>query len=153
MSARAHSTLFTPSEICAATGASPRLQAQRWAHHVYEPSVGDTIPRGYGDARGATPETVYRIAITEECAKAGVHIRKSKNAAALFAEDQHGRRANTLFPTGRSLLTISNNSAAIINAPFDALLTDVCRQPGFVIDLGPIITEVTSKLAQLKRKQ
>ena len=151
MSARAHSTLFTPGEICAATGATPRLQAQRWAHHIYEPSAGDTIPRGYGDARGATPETVYRIAITETLAKSGVHIRKSKNAAALFAEDQHGRRANTLYEFGRTLIVIKGGNAAIVNAAFDAPLSDVCGKDGaFVTDLGPIIANVNQKLSQLK---
>jgi hypothetical protein len=152
MTAKADS-LFTPSEICVATGASPRLQAQRWAHHIYQPSTGDTIPRGYGDARGATPETVYRIAITEECAKAGVHIRKSKNAALIFAEDQRGRRANTLYEFGRTLLKISENGAEIINAPFDALLSDVCAKDGaFVVDIGSIVKAVTEKLSQIKRK-
>ena len=100
MTARAD-LLLSASQVAAVTGASARLQGQRYAHHIYTHSAGDSIPCGHGDDRYVTAETVYRIAITEACAKAGVHIRNAAKSALLFAEDQRGRHANTLYEFGR----------------------------------------------------
>ena len=124
MTARAD-LLLSASQVAAVTGASARLQGQRYAHHIYTHSAGDSIPCGHGDDRYVTAETVYRIAITEACAKAGVHIRNAAKSALLFAEDQRGRHANTLYEFGRTLLVIKEGTAAIVAAQFDALLTDV----------------------------
>jgi hypothetical protein len=152
MTARADS-LFNASQVAAVTGSSARLQGQRYAHHIYVHSAGDAIPCGHGDDRYVTAETIYRIAVTEATAAAGVQIRNASKAALLFAEDQHGRRANTLFEFGRTLIVISKTGAVIVNAPFDALLSDVCDKDGaFVIDLGPIFKAVNEKLSLINRK-
>ncbi|SHN71567.1 hypothetical protein [Bradyrhizobium erythrophlei] len=147
--------LLSASQVAAVTGASARLQGQRYAHHIYTHSAGDSIPCGHGDDRYVTIGTAYRIAIIEACAKAGVQIRTAAKSALLFAEDQRTRHANTLFDFCRTLIVIKEGNATIVAAPFDALLTDVCGKDGaFVIDLGPIIADVNQKLSQLKsRKQ
>ena len=153
MTAKADS-LFNASQVAEVTGSSARLQGQRYAHHIYVHSAGDAIPCGHGDDRYVTAETIYRIAITEAAATAGVQIRSASKAALLFAADQHGRRANTIFEFGATLLKISKTRAEIINAPFDALLTDVCDKDGaFIIDIGTVIKSVTDKLSKLKRKK
>jgi hypothetical protein len=139
--------------VAAATGISAEMQNQRYARHVYTPSKGDVIPKGQGDTRYVTVATIYNIAIVEACIKANIPVRLTANAARLLAEDQHGRRANMLFEFGRTLIVISKTGAAIVNAPFDALLSDVCGKDGaFVIDIGPIIADVNQKLSKLKRK-
>src|ERR1700738_1784748 len=155
MTAKAGKTLFIASEVAELTGVPALVQGQRYAHRMYQPSKDDVIPRGHGDARSVTTETVYQIAIAEACSRANLPIRRAVNAARLFAEDQSGRRANTLYEYGRTLLKISETGAEIINAPFDATLTDICGRPfqaAFIIDIGPIVGAVNEKLVSIKRK-
>jgi hypothetical protein len=154
MTARAG--LFTTGDVAAATGASSRLQCQRWAHRIYTPSPGDTTPTGPGDDRYMTVQTVYQIGITEETAKANVPIRVAARASAKFSEPQTNRRASELFATGRTLLLVKPGTAEIVNAPFDATLPDVLGrplQPATIIDLGPIVAAVNEKLISLTKRK
>src|ERR1700687_3115049 len=115
MTAYADSKRFTPADVAAATGVSAVMQNQRYTRHVYRRAQRDSVPKGHGDTRLVTAETVYHIALTEACAKVNLPTRHAVMASSLFAEGQRGRPANQLFEAGRTLLVLKEDGAEIIN--------------------------------------
>jgi hypothetical protein len=65
------------------------------------------------------------------------------------------REANTLYEHGRTLLVVKSDGAEILNASFEASLTDICGRPfqaATIIDIGQIIKAVDENLISLKGK-
>jgi hypothetical protein len=55
------------------------------------------------------------------------------------------RKPNELYEFGRTLLVVKKSGAEIVNAPFEASLTDICGRPfqeAIILDVGPIILAV-----------
>ena len=121
---------------------------------VFAPSPAET-GEGSGHYRTFGRARLNQIAIAKALIEIGLPAAQSNANARLFTEQsQRGRNANEPFEAGRTLLVISKTGAAIVNASFDSLLTEVCDNAGaFVIDIIPIIADVNQKLSQLiKRK-
>jgi hypothetical protein len=59
------------------------------------------------------------------------------------------RAANELYEFGRTLLVVKSTGSEIVNAPFEASLTDICGRPfqeAIILDVGPIIKPVDEVL-------
>ncbi len=127
----------------------------RWLdRRVFMPSPAE-IGEGSGNYRTFGRARLNQIAIAKALIEIGLPAAQSNANARLFTEQsQRGRQANELFEAARTLLVISKTGTAIVPAPFDALLTDVCDKDGaFVIDIGPIIADADQKLSQLKSRK
>jgi hypothetical protein len=132
-----------------------RLQNQRLERGVIRPSYRDKKSGGSGNYR-ISVETIYQYAITSECTKLGIPARRAAEAARLFSVAQPGRAANELFPFGRTLLKLKSTGAEIVNADFNASLTDVVGRPfesTTLIEIGPIVGAVDQALALRKDTQ
>jgi hypothetical protein len=151
MTAKAASTHFTPADVFSATGVSVPKQNQWYDRRTVIPSRQDKRPSGSGSYRLVCAATVYQIALTAACIKLGISARHAADAARLFAAGQPGRPPNTLYGFDRTLLTIKETGAKIINAQFNASLTDICGRPfeaAIIIDVGQIIRAIDQSLSK-----
>jgi hypothetical protein len=150
----AKAALHTPAQIHEVTGFTVPQQNQIYARHTVLLSSVDKKPTGSGTRRLISSETAYRLAILAKGIKTRVQPRHIANAAKLFAIGQHGRPANTLYPFGRTLLILKEGSAEIVNAPFEASLTDICGRPfeaAIIIDIGQIIKTTNEAIILTKK--
>jgi hypothetical protein len=64
------------------------------------------------------------------------------------------RPANELYEFGRTLLVLKSSGTQIVNADFNASLTDICGRPfetAIIVDIGQTIRAVDEALAKLKK--
>jgi hypothetical protein len=117
--------------------------------------VLDRRPIGSGSHRKISTEDVYLFAITDAGVRQGLPARRAAAAARLFAVQQPGRNSNSLFEFGVTLLVIKQRGADIVNAPFEASLSDICGRPfesATILNLTHIIKTVDDRLISLKEK-
>jgi hypothetical protein len=154
MTARAAPTHYSPADVFCATGISVPKQNQWYDRRTIQPSRSDKQPTGSGSYRLVCPATVYQIAITAKCVDVGIPARKAAEAARLFAISNPDRGANALYEFGRTLLIYKATGAQILNADFNASLTDICGRPfetAIIVDIGQTIRAVDEALAKLKK--
>ena len=155
MTAKAATTHYTAADVFNATGISVQQQNQWYDRRVVIPSRLDKRPTGTGSYRLVCAATVYQLAITTTCTKLGISARKAADVTRLFAGEQPGRMANETYPFNRTLLVVKEGGAEILNAPFEASLTDICGRPfqaATIIDIGQIIRAIDEKLTSIKGK-
>jgi hypothetical protein len=155
MTADAAAPHYTPADVFRATGVSIIKQNQWYDRGTIKPSRLDKIVTGSGCHRRVCTATVYRIAITATCADIGMPARQAADAALLFADEQPGRRANTLFEFGRTLLITDASGSRIVNSQFDDALIDVCGRPfasALIVDIGQIIKAIDTALNNISKK-
>jgi hypothetical protein len=71
--------------------------------------------------------------------------------AAKFNEPQRGRPIGGLFPKGRTILTVCNNTVAIHNVQPDGDIDSLLKtDAAIVIDLGAIVNRVNSRLGTIR---
>jgi hypothetical protein len=143
----------TPAAVAVMTGVSVPKQNQWSERGTIRPSRRDKKPTGSGDYRMMSVETVYQFAITSACAKLGMPARLAAEGARHFCVAQPGRPANEPYPFGRTLLLITPTGEKIVNADFNATLTDICGRPfqsAIVVDVGQIIAAVDNALTSTK---
>src|SRR5258708_15053318 len=100
--------------------------------------------------------TVHRIALTEVCVKVNLAARHAGKAAGLLEKEQPGRAANTLFEFGATLLVVKKSGAEIVNAPFNASLTEICGrqfEAVVIVDVGHIVRAINEELKNLISKR
>jgi hypothetical protein len=64
------------------------------------------------------------------------------------------RPANELYEFGRTLVVVKPSGTQILNADFNASLTDICGRPfetAIIVDIGQTIRAVDEALAKLKK--
>jgi hypothetical protein len=84
--------------------------------------------------------TVDAIAIAKALIDLGIAATPAHRAATKFAG---------LFEFGRTLLVVGTTGAQIVNAEFNAALTDICGRPfhaAIVLDVGQVIQAVDQAL-------
>jgi hypothetical protein len=112
--------MYKTGAVCAATGV-PIPTLGRWHDRkTPKPSRWDKPSSGSGDHRLFSRATIDQIAIAKTLIDLGIAASPANNAAALFTE---------LFPCGQTLLVITPTDARIVNAEFNATLTDFCGRP------------------------
>ncbi|KJC60061.1 hypothetical protein UP10_15430 [Bradyrhizobium sp. LTSPM299] len=80
--------------------------------------------------------------------------RQAAESVRLFAVDQPGRPANALYAFDRTLLVVKASGTQIINADFNAPLTEICGRPfeaAMIVDIGQTIRAVDEALAKQKK--
>jgi hypothetical protein len=155
MTALADSTHFTPGDVYETTGISVPKQNQLYERGIYKPSPLDKQPTGSGSYRLVVPATVYQIAFAAAASNVGIPTRQGAEAARLYSEDQPGRRANTPFEFGRTLLVIKPTGTQIVNGGYTDTLADILGgqfDTAVVIDIGRIAASVNEKLLKLSEK-
>jgi hypothetical protein len=63
------------------------------------------------------------------------------------------RAANGLYEFGRTLLVLKKSGAEIVNAPFEASLTDICGRPfqsAIIVDIADVIKTIDKTLTSIK---
>jgi hypothetical protein len=156
MTARAATTHYTPADVFLATGIPTPKQNQWYERQTIKPSRLDKKPTGSGCYRMVCPATVYQIGITAEGTQIGLPARQAAEAARLFADDQPGRPANTLFENGRTMLVLGASGSRIVNSHFDDSVVDVCGRPfeaSAIIDIGQIVSAIDSILTNISERQ
>jgi hypothetical protein len=137
--------MYKTGAVSAATGV-PAARLGRWQdRNTLKPSRQDKASSGSGDHRLFSRETVNRIAIAKRLIDLGIAASQANRAALLF---------NELFEFGRTLLVISVSGSQIVNAEFNAALTDICGRPfhsAVIIDLGQITAAVDQALISTKK--
>jgi hypothetical protein len=149
MTANAATTHYTPADVFRATGISVPRQNQWYDRGTIKPSRLDKRPAGSGCHRMVCPATVYQIAITAKATQLRLPARQAAEAARLFADEQPGRSANTLFEFGRTLLITDVSGSRIVNSQFDDALIDICGRPfasALIVDIGQIVLAVDTAL-------
>jgi hypothetical protein len=95
------------------------------------------------------------FAVTNAGTRKRIPARRAAAAARLFAVQQPGRQANSLWEFGTTLLVIKQRAAEIVNAPFEASLSDICGRPfesATILNLTLIVKTVDEKLISIKGK-
>ena len=137
--------MYKTGAVSAATGV-PAAKLGRWQdRRTLKPSRHDKASSGSGDHRLFSRDTVIRIAISKRLVDLGIPATPANRAAALF---------DKLFEFGRTLLVTSVSGSQIVNAAFNAPLTDICGRPfqsAIIIDIGPIIAAVDQALISTKK--
>jgi hypothetical protein len=109
------SPMFKTGAVCAATGVSVAKLGRWQDRKTLNPSRHDKASSGSGDHRQFSRETINRIAIAKKLIDLGIPASPANQAAALFIE---------LYQFGRTLLVLKSSGAQIINADFNAALSD-----------------------------
>ena len=130
--------------VSAATGV-PVPTLGRWHdRRTLKPSRRDKPSSGSGDHRLFSRATIDQIAIAKTLIDLGIAASPANRAAAHFTE---------LFPCGRTLLIATPTDARIVNAEFNATLTDFCGRPfssAVIVDCGHVVAAVDQALISTK---
>jgi hypothetical protein len=130
--------------VCAATGV-PAARLGRWKDRkTFEPSRDDKGSTGSGDHRLFSRESVNRIAIAKALTDLGIAAKPANQAATLF---------ETTYEFGRTLLVLRPTGWQIVNAEFNAPLTDICGRPfeaAIIVDVGAITKTIDETLTNQK---
>ena len=136
--------MFKTGVVCAATGV-PVARLERWQdHNTLELSRHDKGTAGSGDHRLFSRATVHRIAIAKRLTDLGIAAKPANQAATLF---------DGLHQFGRTLLVIGASGSQIVNADYDASLSDICGRPfqsAIVVDIGQIVSTIDENLTNKK---
>jgi hypothetical protein len=111
-------------------------------------NTGKGKPRPFSHAKLNEIAIGHAIAkISAVCASPTVAL----NIAAKFNEPQRGRPIGGLFPKGRTILTVCNDTVAIHNVHPDGDIDSLLKtEAAIVIDLGAIINRVNSRLGTIQ---
>jgi hypothetical protein len=132
--------MYKIGAVSAVTGV-PIAALGRWQdRNTLRLSRLDKASTGSGDHRLFSRTTVDAIAIAKTLIDLGIAASPANRAATKFAG---------LFEFGRTLLVVGTTGAQIVNAEFNATLTDICGRPfhaAIVLDIGQIIQAVDQAL-------
>ena len=133
--------MYKTGAVSAATGVSA-AKLSRWQDRkTLKPSRQDKASSGSGDHRLFSRVTIDRIAIAKRLTDLGIAARPANQAAASFVEP---------YKFGRTLLVVKpSGGSQILNAEFNATLTDICGRPfesAAIVDIGQIILAVDHAL-------
>jgi hypothetical protein len=128
----------------------------RWLdRRTIQPSRNDKQSAGSGDHRTFSRATINKIAIAKKLIDLGISAGPANAAASLFTDQgKRMRPANELYEFGRTLLVMKSSGTQILNADFNASLTDICGRPfetAILVDIGQTIRAVDEALAKLKK--
>jgi len=136
--------MYKTGAVSAATGV-PAAKLGRWQdRRTLKPSRQDKPSTGSGDHRLFSRATVNRIAITKCLTDLGIAASPANQAAALL---------ETVYEFGRTLLVFKPTGWQIVNAEFNAPLTDICGRPfeaAVIVDVGQIIKAIDETLTNKK---
>jgi hypothetical protein len=136
--------MYKIGAVSAATGV-PIPTLGRWHdRNTLKPSRLDKPTTGSGDHRLFSRSTIVRIAIAKTLIDLGIAAGPANRAAATFTE---------LFAYGRTLLVISPTCARIVNAEFNATLTDFSGRPfcsAVIVDCGHVVAAIDQTLISTK---
>jgi hypothetical protein len=102
------------------------------------------ISNGSGDPAGLSRRRILQLAIIRHLTSAGVALAAASAAALTFSDvGQTGRAAGDLFPTGKTLLVLSDMPSVVVNSDFDASLASLSGGISLiVVDLNKIVSQV-----------
>jgi hypothetical protein len=140
-----------PTGVVADATDTPQTTLQRLIqrHHIeFQPC--DVPSRGCGENRGYSPRRVMQIALTTGLNALGIGPSRAAKAAFEFSDrGGPGRAVGELYPLGRTLLVgLPRGENKVVNVPPDLSISDVLSNDtaAFIIDVGPVVAKVTSKL-------
>jgi DNA-binding transcriptional MerR regulator len=137
--------MYKTGAVCAATGVSAAMLA-RWSdRRTLKPSRRDKASTGSGDHRLFSRDTINKIAVAKTLINLGIAASPAHAAAALL---------NGRFETGRTLLVVKSTGTAIVNAEFNAPLSDICGRPfqsAVIVDIGQIVAAVDQALISTQK--
>jgi hypothetical protein len=137
--------MYKTGAVCAATGV-PAARLGRWQDRkTLQPSRHDKASSGTGDHRQFSRDTIIRIAIAKTLTDLGIAANPANKAATLFTG---------LFQFGRTVLTLTRTGAKIVNADYNAPLTEICGRPfqaAVIVDIGQIVMAVDQALISTKK--
>jgi hypothetical protein len=139
------------------TGISTIALLRLYDREDIEPGRFDSTTSGSGDYRRYSLPTICKVAIAWKLKPLGLGIRQALADAAAFTDFGDSKRAaNELYEFGRTVLIHTATGTIIKNLPADASLSDALGRPmtpAIVLDIGPVIEELDSKLKdETKRK-
>ena len=109
----------------------------------------DRKSNGSGDPAGYSRRRILQAAIMKQMAGFGLPASKASAAALQFCDfGQTGRGAGDLFPTGKTLLILSEEPPVVINADFDVSVASLspCGVSLTIIDINKIVASVDAAL-------
>jgi hypothetical protein len=117
----------------------------------------DSTTSGAGDHRRFSLPTINKAGIAARLIPLGLSAGQSLDAAAHYTDFGDGKRgANQPYEFGRTVLIHTSTGTTIKNLDADSSLSDVLGRPmtpAIILDIGPVIEELTIKLAEeTKRK-
>jgi hypothetical protein len=136
-----------------AANISPRT-IRRWIDNgVIKLKRGqDVTAKGSGSYCGLSRNRILQIAIARHLIDAGLSRAKAAQAASEFSDKADSQREPSgLYPFGRTLL-ISDGAPRVINADFDARVSDfITLEPcAVVLDCGQITNRVDKTLLEYR---
>jgi hypothetical protein len=146
-----HMNTHLAGAVAEATGASLATMI-RYANPLTPFQPCDKRANGSGERNLYSDRRVMQIALTIECSRLGIAPSRGAKAAFEFSDrGDPGRAIGELFPLGRTLLVgLPDGENNVVNVPPDLSISDVLSNDtaAFIIDVGPVVAKVTSKLAK-----
>ena len=115
----------------------------------------DVIANGSGSYCGLSRNRILQIALTQQLLATGMSRSRAASAALVFTDTGDEQRApGELYPFGKTLLVV-DRTPQVINADFDARLTDLMPLSpcAIVVDCARITTCVDEVLCKTNRKR
>jgi hypothetical protein len=142
---------FPIGKAAIAANTKPRI-ARRWIDNQVIKLRGlDKVSTGSGDCVGLSRPRALQIALCVELMATGMALQKAADVALEFTDfGNQGRPASALFPTGKTWLVIRPTGAVVVNADFDASISDLSAHSVSVIalDLNRLVARVDVSLNQ-----
>jgi hypothetical protein len=148
-------TSLTLSGLSRVTGVRMPTLLRWWDRKTIE---SDLTTSGSGEYRRYDLHTITKVAIAAKLTPLmGITAGQALAAAAQYTDfGDETRTANTLYEFGRTVLVHTSAGTTIKNIDSDDSIADVLGRPmppAIILDIGPIIEEVNSKLKEeIKRK-
>jgi hypothetical protein len=148
-------TSLTLSGLSRVTGVRMPTLLRWWDRKTIE---SDLTTSGSGEYRKYDLHTITKVAIAAKLTPLlGVTAGQALAAAAQYTDyGDSNRPPNTLYEFGKTILIHTSTGTAIKNLDADASLADAFGRPiapAIILDIGPVIEQVNSKLKEeIKRK-
>jgi hypothetical protein len=139
------SMMYKTGAVSAVTGVAAAKLGRWQDRKTLKPSRLDKASTGSGDHRLFSRATIYQIAIAKAQIDLGIAATPANAAASLFTG---------LNDFGRTLLVIGASGSQIVNADFNAPLTDICGRPfkaAIIVDVGAITKTIDDTLLQTRK--
>jgi hypothetical protein len=147
-------TLLKLGGFSRVTGVRAPTLLRWWDRRTIESGIATS---GSGEYRKYDLPTIYKVAIASKLMPLGVGAGQSLKAAAHYTDFSDGNRTpNELFEFGRTVLVHTSAGTTIKNLDSEASIAEYVGRPmtpAIILDIGPVIDEVNTKLKEeTKRK-
>ncbi len=156
MTAQSAAKHFTANEVYEVTGVRPSCQYQWTDRGVTNPSRRDKLSCGSGDPHLKSFATIAQYFIVKKLTQLSVSPKDAARAARKFTDEgQPGRKPSELFEHFKTVLVVTEEGASVLNAGFDAKITDVTGHSdcAVIVDLNSIVKSLYENFSRVKGRK